>query len=84
MIGNSSICDVERKGCKKDNKKDSGVKRKGRKKDNSKNVNINNDKDKDKDNLIDKVLNNKDKLHNFSDKVLNKLISIAKLKKSIN
>ena len=68
LIGNNSICDVERKGCKKDNnKKDSGVKRKGHKKDNSKNVN----KDKDKDNLIDKLLNNKDKLHNFSDKVLN-------------
>ena len=56
LIGNSCICDVERKGCKKDNnKKDSGVKRKGRKKDNnnkkdsddSKNVNINNDKDND-------------------------------------
>ena len=28
LIGNSCICDVERKGCKKDNnKKDSGVKR---------------------------------------------------------
>ena len=55
LIGNSCICDVERKGCKKDNnKKDKGVKRKGRKKDNSKNVNINNDKDNDKDNLIDK------------------------------
>ena len=59
FISNSSICDVERKGCKKDN---------------SKNVNINNDKDTDKDNLIDKLLNNKDKLHNFSDKVLNNLI----------
>ena len=70
LISNSSICDVERKSCKIDNnKKDSGVKRKGRKKDNSKNVNIN--YDKDKDNLIDKLLNNKDKLHNFSDKVLN-------------
>ena len=85
LIGNSCICDFERKGCKKDNnKKNSGVKRKGRKKDNSKNVNINNDKDKDndkdndndkdkdknndKDNLIDKLLNNKDKLHNFSEK----------------
>ena len=78
MISNSSICDVERKGCKKDNnKKDSGVKRKGRKKDNSKNVN----KDKDKDHLIDKLLNNnKDKLHNSSDKVLNNLTNIAKLK----
>ena len=66
LISNSSICDVERKDCKKDNnKKDSGVKRKGRKKDNSKDVNINNDKDKDKDkdndNLVDKLLNNKDK-----------------------
>ena len=83
LIGNSCICDVERKGCKKDNnKKDSGVKRKVHKKDNSKNVNINKDKDKDNDknNLIDKLLNNKDKLHNFSDKVLNNLINIAKLK----
>ena len=80
LISNSSICDVERKGCKKDNnKKDSGVKRKGRKKDSSKNVN----KDKDKDNLIDKSLNNKDKLHNFSDKVLNNLTNIAKLKEKI-
>ena len=88
LISSSCICDVERKGCKKDNNKnDSGVKRKGRKKDNSKNVNINNDKDKDKDkgkdNLIDKLLNNKDKLHNFSDKVLNNLNSIAKLKEKI-
>ena len=84
---------VKRKGCKKDNnnkEKDS---------DDSKNVNNNddnndndndkvdnnndNDKDKDKDNLIDKLLNNKDKLHNFSDKVLNNLINIAKLKEKI-
>ena len=37
LIGNSCICDVERKGCKKDNnKKDSGVNRKGRKKNNNK------------------------------------------------
>ena len=71
LISNSCICDVERKGCKKDNKKDSGFKRKGCKKDNSKNVNVNIDKNNDKDNLIDKFLNNKDKLHNFSDKVLN-------------
>ena len=56
--------------CKKDNKeKDSDVKRKGRKKDNkekdsddSKNVSNNNDND----NLIDKLLNNKDKLPNFN------------------
>ena len=66
LIGNNCICDVERKACKKDNdEKDSCVKEKGRKKDNSKDVNINNDKDKDKDkdndNLIDKLLNNKDK-----------------------
>ena len=60
-------------------------------KDNSKNVNINKDKDKDnnkdndndKDNLIDKLLNNKDKLHNFSDRVLNDLINIAKLKENV-
>ena len=37
LIGNSCICDVEKKGSKKDNnKKDSDAKRKGRKKDNSK------------------------------------------------
>ena len=37
LIGNSCICDVERKGCKKDNnKKDNGVKRKGSKKNNNK------------------------------------------------
>ena len=76
LISNSSICDVERKGSKKDNNK-----RKGCKKDNSKNVNK--DKDKDKDNLIDKLLNDKDKLHNFSDKVLNNLTNIAKLKEKI-
>ena len=79
LIGTSSICDVERKFSKKDNnKKDSGSKR-----ETSKNVN----KDKDKDNLIDQLLNNKDKdkLYNFSDKVLNNLTNIAKLKeKNIN
>ena len=78
LIGNSCICDVERKGSKKD-KKDSDAKRKDCKKDNNKNVN----KDKDKDNLIDKLLNNKDKLHNFSDKVLNNLTNIAQLKEKI-
>ena len=56
LIGNSRICDVKRKGRKKDNnnnKKDS---------DDSKNVNNNdNGNDNDKDNLIDKLLNNKDK-----------------------
>ena len=37
LISNSCICDVERKGCKKDNnKKVSGVKRKGCNKDNNK------------------------------------------------
>ena len=77
---------VKRKGCKKDNnkKKDS---------DDSKNVHIDdkdndkddndNDRDNDKDNLIDKLLNIKDKLHNFSGKVLNNLINIAKLKEKI-
>ena len=93
LIGNSCICDVKRKGCKKDNnKKDSGVKRKGCKKDNNKekdsddnkNVNNNNDNnDNDKDNLIEKLLNNNNKLHNFSDKVLNNLISVAKFKEKI-
>ena len=52
---------------------------------NSKNVNKDKDTYKDKDNLIDQLLNNKDKLHNFSDKVLNNLTTIAKLKeKNIN
>ena len=87
LITNSSICDFEREARKKDdNKKGSGVKRKGRKKDvNSKNVNINNDKDndKDKENLIDKLLNNTDKLHKLSNKVLNNLTNIAKLKEKI-
>ena len=68
LIGNSHICDVIRKDCKKDNKeKDGDVKRKSRKKDNnkekynddSKNVN-NNNNDKENDNLIDKLLNNKE------------------------
>ena len=81
LIGNSCIYDVKRKDCKKDNKeKYSDLKRKGRKKDNnkekdsddSKNVNNNNnnnnddDNDNDNDNLIGKLKNNKDKLHNFS------------------
>ena len=73
LIGNSCICDVKRKGCKKDNnnkEKDS---------DDSKNVN----NDNDNDNLIDKLLNNKDKLHNVSDKVLNNLTNVAKLKEQI-
>ena len=61
--------DVKRKGCKKDNKeKDS---------DDSENNN-NND-----DNLIDKLLNNKDKLHNFNDIVLNNLFIIVKVKEEI-
>ena len=34
--------------------------------------------------MIDKLLNNKDKLHNFSDKVLNNLTNIAKLKEKIS
>ena len=42
------------------------------------------DKNKDKYNLIDKLLNDKDKLHSFSDKVLNNLFSIAKLKGKIS
>ena len=78
LIDNSCVCDVERKGSKKNNnEKISDAKRKGRKKDNNKNVN------KNKDNLIYKSLNNKDKLHNFRDKVLNNLTDIAKLKQKI-
>ena len=92
LIGNSRIYDVKRKDCKKDNKeKDSDVKRKGHKKDNnnkkdsddSKNNNDNDNDKVDNDNLIDKLFNNKDKLHNFSDKVLNNLINVAKLKEKI-
>ena len=58
LIGKSCICDVKRKGCKKDNKeKDSDVKRKGFKKDNNKekdsddteNDNNNNDDNSDND-----------------------------------
>ena len=64
---------------RKVSKKDSGAKRKVSKKDNSKNGNINNHKD----NLIDKLLNDKNKLLNFSDKVLNNLTNIAKLKEKI-
>ena len=79
MIDTSPICDVERKLNETDNnKKDSGAKRKTSKKKKDK------DKDKDKNNLIDKLLNDKDKIHNFSDKVLNNLISIAKLKEKIS
>ena len=77
LIDNSCIYDVKRKGCKKDNKeKDSDVKRKGCKTDNKENDsdvkgkgckkdNNNNNKDSDDsendNNLIDKLLNNKDK-----------------------
>ena len=86
LIGNSCICDVKKKDCKKDNHKEKDS-------DDSKNVSNNddnndnendNDNDNDDDNLIDKLLNKKDKLHNFSDKVLNNLFIIAKLKKNIN
>ena len=76
LIDTSPICDVERKVNEKDNNnRDSGAKRKASKK----------DKDKGKDNLIDKLLNDKDKdkLHNFRDKVLNNLIDITKLKEKI-
>ena len=73
LIGNSRICDAKRKGRKKDNNKEKDS-------EDSKNVNNNNN---DNDNLIDKLLNNKDKWHNFSDKVLNSLTNIAKLKEKI-
>ena len=59
--------------CKKDNKE----------KDSDDSKNVNNNDDNDNDNLIDKLLNNKDKLHNFSDKVLDNLFIIAKLKEKI-
>ena len=73
MIGNSCICDVKRKGCKKDNKeKDS---------DDSENDNNNDNNDRN-NNLIDKLLNN-DKLNNLNDNVLNNLFIIAKSKKEL-
>ena len=50
---------------------------------NNNNNNDNNDNDNN-DNLIDKLLNNSDKLHNFNDKVLNNLIIIAKSKKELS
>ena len=82
LIGNSCICDVKRKVCKKDNKeKDSD----DSKNNNSNNDdNNNNDNDNNNDNLIDKLLTNSDKLHNFNDKVLNNLIIIAKSKKELS
>ena len=53
---------------------------------NSNNNNNNNDNNdnNNNDNLIDKLLNNSDKLHNFNDKVLNNLIIIAKLKEELS
>ena len=77
--------DVKRKGCRKDNKeKDSDVKGKGCKKDNNNNTEKDSDdSENDNDNLIDKLLNNKDKLHNFNDKLLNNLFIVAKLKEEI-
>ena len=69
--------DLKTKGCKKDNNKEKDS-------DDSKNVNNNDDNDNNNDNLIDKLLNNKDKLHNFTDKVLNNLINVAKLKKELS
>ena len=73
LIDNSCVCDVKRKGCKKDNKeKDSG---------DSKN-NDNNNNNNGNDNLIDKLLDN-DKLPNFIDNILNNLIGIAKLKEKL-
>ena len=73
LIDNSRICDVKRKDCKKDNKeKDSDVKRKGCKKDNN----------KEKDSDESKNVNNNDD-NSFSDKVLNNLINVAKLKEKL-
>ena len=72
------------KGHKKDNNNDNKEKDSDdRKNVNNNNDGDNNDNDNDNDKLIDKLLNNKDKLHNFSDKVLNNLINVAKLKEKI-
>ena len=67
LIGNSCICDVKRKGCKKDDNKERDS----------------DDSENDNDNLIDKLSINKDKSHNFNDKVLNNLFIVAKLKEQI-
>ena len=79
LIGSSCICDVKRKGCKKDNNNDNNKEKDSDDSEND-NDNDNNDDNDDNDNLIDKLLNNKDKLHNFSDKVLNNLIIVDNLK----
>ena len=61
MIGNVCICDVKRKGCKKDNnkEKDSDDSENDH---NNNNHNDDNDSENDNDNLIDKLLNKNDKL----------------------
>ena len=79
LIGNSCICDVKRKGCKKDNnkEKDSDDSEHDNNNDDNNDNDSENDNYNDNDNLIDILLKNKnDKLHNFSDKVLNKLLPI--------
>ena len=63
LIGNGCICDVNRKGCKEDNKEKDSV--------DSENNNNNN-------NLIDILLNNEYKIYNLNDKVLNNIIKTAK------
>ena len=60
LIGNICICDVKRKGCKKDNNKEKDSD--DSENDNNNNNNNDNDSENDNDNLIDKLLNNNDKL----------------------
>ena len=85
---------VKRKGCKEDNKEKDSVDSENNNNNNNNNSNNvdnnnnndnNNDNDNDNndnnDNLINTLLYNSDKLTNFSDNILNNLISIAKLKK---
>ena len=84
LIGNSCICDVKRKGCKKDNKEkesddseNNNSENNNSENNNNNNSNDNNNDNNVNDNLIDKLLNN-DKLPNFSNNILNNLITIAK------
>ena len=75
---------VKRKGCKEDNKEKDSVdsENNNNNNNNSNNVDNNNNNDNNNDNDNDNnLLYNSDKLTNFSDNILNNLISIAKLKK---
>ena len=81
LIGNSCICDVKRKGCKKDNKeKYSDVKRKGCKKDNNKEKDSDDSENNNNNNNnnIDSENDNDNDIDNLIGKVLNNLFIVAK------